>query len=118
MLLNTHRHYNTAVALVLDCFNHSGAQRILELEDDLLLLDGRDRVQDVAGVGADAGLLAPLTSPPASPTSSVSSASPSSWFAADSLSVAGARVSLTGLFRSSAITATRRSAAAGARRPE
>src|SRR3989304_717781 len=58
MLLNTHRHYNTAVALVLDCFNHSGAQRILELEDDLLLLDGRDRVQDVAGVEADAELLA------------------------------------------------------------
>src|SRR3972149_9774751 len=58
MLLNTHRHYNTAVALVLDCFHQSGAQRVLELEDDLLLLDGRDRVQDIARVEADAELLA------------------------------------------------------------
>src|SRR3972149_9931178 len=58
MLLNTHRHYNTAVALVLDCFHQPGAQRVLELEDDLLLLDGRDRVQDIARVEADAELLA------------------------------------------------------------
>src|SRR5437870_10695196 len=43
LLLNTHRHDHTAVAVVLDAADHAGAQSVLEFEDDLLALDRRDR---------------------------------------------------------------------------
>src|SRR5439155_1764076 len=33
-LLDPHRHYNTAVPLLLDAFNHARAQGVLQLEDD------------------------------------------------------------------------------------
>src|SRR5881628_1728362 len=52
-LLDPHRHYNTAVPLLLDAFNHARAQGVLQLEDDLLSLDGRDRVQEIARVEPD-----------------------------------------------------------------
>ena len=56
--LNTHRHDNTAVPLVLDAFDQAGTQRILELEDHLLALHGCDGVQDIARVEPDRELLA------------------------------------------------------------
>src|SRR5439155_359687 len=43
--LNSHRHYNTAVPVVLAAFNDAGAQCVLEFEHHGLVFDGCERVQ-------------------------------------------------------------------------
>src|SRR5882724_9572085 len=61
--LNSHRHYNTAVAVILGAFDHSRTQTVLQFDDDVVLLHRRERVEDVSRIEADRQLGAGIVDP-------------------------------------------------------